>query len=216
MPAAVIVTGGSSATRPAVDATKTVPIVMAQDNDPVGSGVVASLARPGGNVTGFSTLVPELSAKQLALLAEMVPGISRVAMFGDSGEAGNAQSVAEAQAAAARLNIQLQHLDYRKVGGPPQLFEAAARQRAEALLVLASAYLFSRHEEVTALALKYRLPAIYAHGEAVRFGGSRDLRRQRDRPVQSRRRLRRQDSQRDEAGRPSGRAADQVRARAST
>jgi putative ABC transport system substrate-binding protein len=171
LPAAVIVTGGSSATRPAVDATKTVPIVMAQDNDPVGSGVVASLARPGGNVTGFSTLVPELSAKQLALLAEMVPGVSRVAMFGDSGEAGNAQSVAEAQAAAARLNIQLQHLDYRKVGGPPQLFEAAARQKAEALLVLASAYLFSRHEEVTALALKYRLPAIYAHGEAVRFGG---------------------------------------------
>ena len=65
----------------------------------------------------------------------------------------------------------MQHLDYRKVGGPPQLFEAAVRQKAEALLVLASAYLFSRHEEVTALALKYRLPAIYAHGEAVRFGG---------------------------------------------
>ena len=101
----------------------------------------------------------------------MVPGISRVAMFGDSGEAGNAQSAAQARAAAARLNVRLSYLDYRKIGAPPALFAAAAQERAEAVLVLASAYLFSRHEEVTALAIKYRLPAIYAHGEAVRFGG---------------------------------------------
>jgi putative ABC transport system substrate-binding protein len=171
MPVDVLVTGGSSATRPALDATSTIPIVMAQDNDPVGSGNVASLARPGGNVTGLSTLVPELSAKQLALLSEMVPGLARVAIFRDSGEAGDAQSVAEAERAAARLNIQSQSLDLRKVGDPAQLFAAAVRGRASAVLVLASAYLFARQDEVIALALKARLPAIYAHPEFVRRGG---------------------------------------------
>jgi putative ABC transport system substrate-binding protein len=167
----VIVTGGSSATRPALDATSTIPIVMGQDNDPVGSGIVASLARPGGNVTGLSTLVPELSAKQFALLSEIVPGVARVAIFGDSGEAGDAQSVAEAERAAARFNIQSQTLDLRKVGDPAQLFAAAAGGHAGAVLVLASAYLFTRQDEVVALALKARLPAIYAHPEFVRRGG---------------------------------------------
>ena len=171
LPVNVIVTGGSSATRPALDATSTIPIVMGQDNDPVGSGVVASLARPGGNVTGLSTLVPELSAKQLALLSEMVPGLARVAVFGDSGEAGNTQSVAEAERAAARLNIQAIYLDLRKVGDPAQLFAAAIRQRAGAVLVLASGYLFARQDEVVALASKSGLPAMYAHPEFVRQGG---------------------------------------------
>ena len=171
IPVSVIVTGGSTATRPAADATSTIAIVMAQDNDPVGSRVVASLARPGGNVTGFSTLVSELSAKQLALLSEIVPGVARVAVIGDSGEAGNAQSVAEAQAAAVRLNIRVQYLDLRKVGDPAQLFAATTRGRAGAVLVLASGYLFARQDEVVALAANARLPAIYAHPEIVRNGG---------------------------------------------
>ncbi len=171
MPVNVLVTGGSSATRPALDATSTIPIVMAQDNDPVGWGNVDSLARPGGNVTGLSTLVPELSGKQLELLSEMVPGIARVAIFRDSGEAGDAQSAAEAERAAARLHIQSQSLDLREVGEPAQLFAAAVRGRASAVLVLASAYLFARQDEVIALALKARLPAIYAHPEFVRRGG---------------------------------------------
>jgi putative ABC transport system substrate-binding protein len=171
MPVDVIVTGGSSATRPALDATSSIPIVMAQDNDPVGARVVASLARPGGNVTGLSTLVPELSAKQLALIGELVPGVARVALFGDSGEAGNAQSVAEAESAAARLNVEVQYLDLRKIGDPAQLFAAATRGRAGAVLVLASGYLFARQDEVVALALKARLPALYAHPEFVARGG---------------------------------------------
>lgn len=171
LPVSVIVSGGSSATRPALDATRTIPIVMAQDNDPVESGVVKSLARPGGNVTGFATLTPELAAKQLELLAEMVPGLTRVALFGDSQEAGNAATVAEAEAAAARLGIALQVLDARKLGGAPQLFAAALQHRAGAVLVLAGAYLFARHVEVVELAARHRLPAIYAHGEAVTAGG---------------------------------------------
>ncbi len=171
MPVEVIVTGGSSATRPALDATSRIPIVTGQDNDPVGSRVVASLARPGGNVTGLSTLVPELSAKQLALLIELVPGVARVALFGDSGEAGNAQSVAEAESAAARLNVEVNYLDLRKIGDPAQLFAAATRGRAGAVLVLASGYLFARQDEIVALALKARLPALYVHPDFVARGG---------------------------------------------
>ena len=84
----VIVTGGPTDTRAAKDATTTVPIVMAQDSEPVGSGFVASLARPGGNITGLSTLSPEVSGKQLELLKEVVPKLSRVAIIGNSTEPG--------------------------------------------------------------------------------------------------------------------------------
>ena len=84
----VIVTGGSAVTRAAKAATLTIPIIMAQDNDPVGSGFVTSLAHPGGNITGLSTLAPELSGKQLELLKEIVPRLSRVAVLGTSTRAG--------------------------------------------------------------------------------------------------------------------------------
>jgi putative tryptophan/tyrosine transport system substrate-binding protein len=151
MPVDVIVTGGSAATGPAIKAQSTIPIVMAQDNDPVGSRFVSSLARPGGNVTGLSTLAPELSAKQLALLTEILPGLARVAVIGDSAEAGNAQSIAEAQRAAARLGIHAEYLDVRTVGDLAQLFEAVGRGRAGAALVLASGYLFSRQDELSLL-----------------------------------------------------------------
>lgn len=171
LPVDVIVTGGSSATRPAVDATSRIPIVMGQDNDPVGSRIVASLARPGGNVTGLSTLSPELTARQLALLAEIVPGLARVAVFEDSGEPGNAPAAAEAKRAAARLGIHAQFLDLRRLGDPARLFAEATRGRAGAALVLASAALFARQDEVAALALQLRLPAIYAHPEFVGRGG---------------------------------------------
>jgi putative ABC transport system substrate-binding protein len=144
---------------------------MGQDNDPVGSGFAASLARPGGNVTGLSTLVPELAAKQVALLAEIVPGVSRIALIGDASEAGNAQSVAEAERAAKRLNVDVQYLDARKVGDPAELFALAARGHAGAVLVLASGYLFARQREVTEGALRARLPALYAHPEFVQSGG---------------------------------------------
>jgi ABC-type uncharacterized transport system substrate-binding protein len=87
----IIVTGGSAPTRAAKEATTTIPIVMIQDNDPVASGFVASLARPGGNITGLSTLAPELSGKRLELLKEIVPKLSRVAVFGTSTQPGNAQ-----------------------------------------------------------------------------------------------------------------------------
>jgi len=107
----VIVTVGSRPTRAAKEATATIPIVMAQDPDPVGNGFVASLARPGGNITGLSNLGPELSGKRLELLTEVVPRLTRVAVFGTSTFPGNAQILRETERAAGALRVQLQYLD---------------------------------------------------------------------------------------------------------
>jgi putative ABC transport system substrate-binding protein len=96
----VIVTAGPIATRPAKEATSTIPIVMTNEGDPVGTGFVASLARPGGNITGLSTLAPELRGKQLELLKEIIPKLSRVAVFGTSTRSDNARSLSEVELAA--------------------------------------------------------------------------------------------------------------------
>ena len=101
----IIVSGGPAATRPAKEATSTIPIVMAQDNDPVGTGFVASLARPGGNITGLSTLAPEISGKQLELLKEIIPKLSRVAVLGTSTIPGNAQMLKEMELAAGAFKV---------------------------------------------------------------------------------------------------------------
>src|SRR5204863_2858491 len=107
----VIVASGPSPTRAAKKATATIPIVMTWDYDPVGSGFVASLARPGGNITGLSTLAPEISGKQLELLKEIVPRLSRVAVIGNSTNPGNAQALRETELAAGAFGVQLQYLD---------------------------------------------------------------------------------------------------------
>src|SRR4029453_16463025 len=117
----VIVTGGSSSTRFAKEATSTIPIVMTQHNDPVGTGLIASLARPGGNVTGLSTLSPELMGKRLELLKETVPKLFRVAVFGTSTSASNAPELREMELAAGALGLKLQHLD---VQGPKDIESA--------------------------------------------------------------------------------------------
>ena len=106
----VIVTAAPSVTRAAKEATVTIPIVMAFDNDPVGNGFVASLARPDGNITGLSTLRPEISGKQLELLKETVPRLSRVAVLGTSTIPGQAQSLKETELAAGAFKVQLQYL----------------------------------------------------------------------------------------------------------
>jgi putative tryptophan/tyrosine transport system substrate-binding protein len=107
----VIVTGGPTSTRTAKQATSTIPIVMASDPDPVANGFVASLARPGGNITGLATLSPELGGKRLELLKEILPKLSRVTVLGNSTEPGNAQAVREVELAAGTFGVQLQHLD---------------------------------------------------------------------------------------------------------
>jgi len=167
----IIVTGGPQATRPAKDATGTIPIVMAFDSDPVGNGFVASLARPGGNVTGLSALSPEISGKQLELLKEIVPKLSRVAVFGNSNEPVNPQLLRELELAAGAFGVQLQHLDVLRPKDIETAFRAATKGRADALLVLPSPVLSDQRKQITDHVLKSRLPAIYYRADFVEEGG---------------------------------------------
>jgi len=167
----VIVTPGPQSTRVAKEATATIPIVMGFDPDPVGGGFVASLARPGGNITGLSTLSPELSGKQLELLKETVPSLSRVAVLGTSSVPGYAQVLKEMELAAGALGVKLQYLD---VLGPKDIeiaFRAASKGHAGAVLVLASAVLYSERTHIVDLAVKNRLPTIYFRSEFVENAG---------------------------------------------
>jgi putative ABC transport system substrate-binding protein len=167
----VIVSGGSTATRPAKEATNTIPIVMAQDTDPVGSGFVASLARPGGNITGLATLAPEISGKQLEFLKEIVPRLSRVAVLGSSTRSGNAQSVKETELPAGASGVRLQYLDLRSPKDIEPAFRAASNGRADAVLVLTSSVATSQRTQIIDLAIKNRLPAVYDRTEFVEDGG---------------------------------------------
>jgi ABC-type uncharacterized transport system substrate-binding protein len=168
----VIVTGGSGATRPAKEATATIPIVMAQDSDPVGSGFAASLARPGGNVTGLSTIHPTVSAKRLEILKEALPRLSRVAFFGTSSWTGNAQGLRETELAAAALRVKLQ---YFNVAAPKEFesaFQAAGKRQAEAALMLVwNPILNPRRKEVAELAVRSGLPTVFREREHVQLGG---------------------------------------------
>jgi putative ABC transport system substrate-binding protein len=167
----LIVSAGPAVTRPTKETTNTIPIVMAQDNDPVGNGFVASLARPGGNITGLPTLAPELSGKQLELLKEIIPELSRIAVLGTSTEPGNAQTLKEIELAAAALKVKIQSLD---VLGPTDFetaFKAAKKGRAEAALVLVSTVFNSHRTQVIELAVKSQLPAIFYSAEYAELGG---------------------------------------------
>ena len=168
----IIIAVGPPAARAAKEATNTIPIVMMQVGDPVGSGFVASLARPGGNITGLSSLAPELSGKRLELLKEIVPKLSRVAVFGTSTSPDNAQSLREVELAAGALKVQLQYLD---VLGPKDIetaFRAAVKGRAEAVLMLvAGAIATAGRTQIVELAVKSRLPVIYSGRAPVEAGG---------------------------------------------
>ena len=167
----VIVTGGPAATRAAEEATATIPIVMGFDYDPVGSGVVASLARPGGNVTGLSSLAPEISGKQLELLKELLPRLSRVAILGNSTEPGIGQLRKEAELVAGAFKVNLQYLDVLAPKDIGTAFQAASKGRAEAVLALSSFVIISERAQIADLAIKNRLPAIYPWPEFVEDGG---------------------------------------------
>jgi len=167
----VIVTGGPQSTRAAKNATLTIPIVMAQDPDPIGNGFVASLARPGGNITGLSILAPELSGKQLELLKEIVPNLSRVALLHQSTEPGTSQILRETERAAKALGIHLQYLDLRRPTDIETAFRNASKGHSDAVLVLFSSFLFPRRTQVVDLAVKRRMPTIFGRPEYVEDGG---------------------------------------------
>jgi putative ABC transport system substrate-binding protein len=168
----VIVAVGAGDIRIAKEATTTIPIVMVQGGDPVGSGFVASLARPGGNITGLATLRPELSGKRLELLTEVVPKLSRVALFGSSASPDHAQVLREAELAAGALGVKLQSLDIRSPKDFEPSFQAALKGRVEAVLVRVRGPILSPHrKEFAELAVKNRLPVIYEAAEEVEAGG---------------------------------------------
>ena len=167
----VIVSAGSQATRPAKEATTTIPIVMAQDNDPVGSGFVASLASPGGNVTGLANLTTELSGKQLELLKEIMPKLTRLAVLRDLTEPGNPQAVKQTDIAAQGFGIQRQYLDVRSAADIEPAFLSADKKKMEALLVLPSSVFNSHRNQIVALAEKSRWPGMYPRIEYVEDGG---------------------------------------------
>jgi ABC-type uncharacterized transport system substrate-binding protein len=144
---------------------------MGYDNDPVGSGFVATLARPGRNITGLSTLSPELSGKRLELLKEVLPRLSRVAVFGSSVQPGNAQSLRETELAATAFGVQLQSLDLRIASDVEPAFRAARDRRANAAIVLSSPLATRQRRQIAELARKSRLPVIYPQSDYMDAGG---------------------------------------------
>jgi putative tryptophan/tyrosine transport system substrate-binding protein len=167
----VIVTTGPTATRPAKEATSTIPIVMAQDIDPVGTGFVASLARPGGNITGLSSLVPEISGKQLELLKDIVPRLSHVVVLWASSNPANAQALREIERAAATIGVKVQSLDILSSKDIQTAFQGASKAHADAVLVMQNGVAIAHRTELAELAIKSRLPAIYPRLEFVKDGG---------------------------------------------
>jgi putative ABC transport system substrate-binding protein len=168
----IIVSAGPTVTRLLKEATSTIPIVMTNEGDPVGSGFVASLARPGGNITGLSALSPELSGKRLELLKEIIPKLSRVAVLGNSTEPANTQSLREVELAAGAFGVKLQYLDILSPQDIEIAFRAASKGRADAVLILVAGGIAAAHRtEIVELAVKSRLPAIYNSAEFVEAGG---------------------------------------------
>jgi putative ABC transport system substrate-binding protein len=167
----VIVVGAEPSAQAAKRATTTIPIVMAVSFDPVGSGLVASLARPGGNLTGLATLNPELAGKRLELLKETVPGVVRIAVLRNSNNPITTPQLRETRAAAQALGLELQSLD---VQGPEDFdaaFQAATKARAGALIVLSDGVTNDHRTRLVGFAAKSRLPAMYGGRPYVDAGG---------------------------------------------
>ena len=167
----LIVSNGSQATRAAKEATNTIPIVMAQDPDPVANRFVATLARPGGNITGLSNLNRELNGKRLELLKEVFTRLSRVAVFGTSVFPSNAEYLKETERVAKSLRVQVYYLDILSPTDVKTAFQAANKARVDAGLGLGGPVFNSQRVQIVELAAKSRLPMMYPNREAVEAGG---------------------------------------------
>ena len=171
LPVDVIVAGTAPAPEAAKRATSTIPIVMLSHPDPVGSGLVASLARPGGNVTGLSSLSPELRGKQIQLLKEALPSLSRVAILSNPSIPSHAMDVKETEVAARALKMRLQVLEVRAPNELAGAFSTAIKERAGALVVLSGTIFFAHRTRIVELATQSRLPAMYSWRENAEAGG---------------------------------------------
>ncbi len=166
-----IVTAGTAATPAARKATTTIPIVMATGSDPVGLGFVASLARPGGNVTGVTTLSSELIAKRFELARELVPEAPRLAFLGDAGGAATAIQVRETEAAARALGVRVHAVTVRDPSELDGAFSRIMRERPASLLVGTSPMFFGERRRLAELAVKHRLPTVFSSREYAEAGG---------------------------------------------
>jgi putative ABC transport system substrate-binding protein len=166
----IIVTVGTPAAEAAKKATQTIPIVMAVVGDAVGSGLVASLARPGGNVTGFTIVAPDLSGKRLELLKEIVPGASDIAALLNPTNRTYHQELTEMQVAAKTLGLRLQPIEVSEPSMLEEAFATMKRDRVQALVVLTDSIFYSERRRMVDLAAKGRLPSVYWDREFVENG----------------------------------------------
>jgi putative tryptophan/tyrosine transport system substrate-binding protein len=167
----IMVIDGTAAIRAAQHATTTIPIVMALSGDPVGDGLVASLARPGGNITGLSMMIPEVSGKRLELLQEAVPKLSHVAVLWNTDFPGSTLAFKETQTAAHALGLQLQSLEVRSPDEFDQAFAAMTREHADALVVISNELFFGHRRQLAELTVRHRLPAMFHLREYAEAGG---------------------------------------------
>jgi putative ABC transport system substrate-binding protein len=167
----LMVTRGTPASLAAKRATRSIPVVMANAGEPVETGLVASLARPSGNVTGLSSLAVHIEAKRLGLLRELVPGIARIAALYNMSSPANPPQWKEIETAARSLGVEPQLLDVRKPEDFEPAFDLATKQRADGLIVGQEGLLQANRNVITALAAKHRLPAIYRSMEFIEAGG---------------------------------------------
>ncbi|MGB6349643.1 MAG: ABC transporter substrate-binding protein [Pseudolabrys sp.] len=167
----VIVTGGTSATKACKTATQTIPIVMAIVGDPVAAGLVDSLARPGGNATGFSIVAPELGTKRLELLKEIVPNLSSIAVLSNAKNPQSKIEMKEMQTAAQAMGLQLHSAEISTEVGLEDAFVAMNKAPVQALILLTDPILFSQRKRIVDLVTKYKLPAVYFYSGFVEAGG---------------------------------------------
>jgi putative ABC transport system substrate-binding protein len=167
----VIVTGGPTDTRAAKAATSTIPIVMTNEGDPVGTGLVASLSRPGGNITGLATLSPELNGKRLELLKETLPRLSHVVALRGPGSQGSAVTLKETEVVARSLGLKLKFQVVKEPDDLNRAFEAITKVRTGALIAVAGPFATAQRKRIVEFAAKSRLPAIYYRQEFVEDGG---------------------------------------------
>ncbi len=170
----LIVAGSTSAARAAQQATTTIPIVAPTMGDPVGDGLVASLGRPGGNITGLTFLGPELAPKRLELLKEAIPRMSRVVGIWHSGslsERTTKDMLSQTETAARTLGVQLQLVGVRSTEEIDRAFSTMARQRPDAFVMFPNVVFFIERRRIIDLAEKHRLPSIYVSREFVEIGG---------------------------------------------
>jgi len=167
----IIVTPGTLSTLAAKGATTTIPIVMVAVGDPVGTGFAASLARPSGNITGLSDVNPDLSAKRLELLKELIPKLARAAVLLNPAHPPNVRQLEETQAAARTLGVTLQTLEVRRSDDIERAFTAVARERAGAVVVLPDAFTVAYRDQIAELAVRHRLPTMFGPRSHVAAGG---------------------------------------------